>query len=85
LQTPRDTSNVLPTVPIPNFFPPQEQQSLTDHQIALADMTRVLASQIKNPSVAVPLLRRSPDQSPANQSQLAIDRFNAFLLEKAKS
>jgi phospholipase C len=84
-QTPRDTSNVLPTVPVPNFFPPQEQQSLTDHQVALADMTRVLASQIKNPSVAVPLLRRSLDQSPEHEAQLAIDRFEAFLLDKAKS
>jgi phospholipase C len=84
-QTPRDTSHVLPSVPVPNFLPPQEQPDLTDHQMALADMTRVLASQIKDPSVRLPLLRRSLDPSPANEAQLAIDRFEAFLLEKAKS
>jgi phospholipase C len=85
LATPRDTTHVLPSIPVPNFFPPQDQPSLTDHQIALADMTRVLASQIKNPSVAVPLLRRSSDQSPEHEAQLAIDRFEAYLLEQAKS
>jgi phospholipase C len=85
LQAPRDTSNVLPSVPVPNFFPPQDQPALTDHQIALADMTRVLASQIKNPSVSVPLLRRSPDQSPEHEAQLAIDRFEAYMLDQAKS
>jgi phospholipase C len=84
-QTPRDTSNVLPSIPVPHFLPPQEQPNLTDHQVALADMTRVLASQIKDPSIAVPLLRRSADQSPEHEAQLAIDRFEAFLLDKAKS
>jgi len=84
-QTPRDTTHVLPSVPVPNFFPPQEQPELTDHQIALADMTRVLASRIQAPSVSVPLLRRSLDQSPEREAQLAIDRFEAFLLDRAKS
>lgn len=85
LAAPRDTTHILPSLPVPNFFPPQDQPSLTDHQIALADMTRVLASRIKNPSVAVPLLRRSSDQSPEHEAQLAIDRFEAYLLEQAKS
>jgi len=83
-KTPRDTTTVLPSLPVPKFLPPQEQPELTDHQIALSDMTRVLASQIKDPSIRVPLLRRSPDGSPEREAQLAIDRFEAFLLDKAK-
>jgi hypothetical protein len=84
-KAPRDTTQVLPSLPVPRFLPPQEQPELTDHQIALSDMTRLLASQIKDPSIRVPLLRRSSDGSPEREGQLAIDRFEAFLLDKAKS
>jgi hypothetical protein len=85
LKTPRDTSAVVRSIPIPEVLRPQAQVSLTDHQRALVDMSHGLATEISNPTERSVLLKRSPDPTAADEAQLAIDRFEAFLLNKTKS
>lgn len=81
-KAPRNTSNVLPHIPVPAFLPPREQTDLTEHQKALFEMTHALASQISDPHVRIPLLRRPIE--PDKTAQLAIDQFQAFLLDQAR-
>jgi len=85
LRTPRNTDRLLPRIDVPKFLPTQVQMQLTDHQWALCDMAQLLASELRDPSVRIPLLRRPPVRTPAAEAQLAMDRFDAFLLDRAKS
>jgi phospholipase C len=85
LNAPRDTSAVARSIPVPDVLPPQAQASLTDHQRALVDMSQGLAAQISSPAEQSALLKRASNPTPAEEAQLAIDRFEAFLLNKTKS
>jgi hypothetical protein len=85
LKAPRDTSAVIRSIPVPDVLAPQVQATLTDHQRALVDMSHGLATQITNPTERSMLLKRPVNPTPANEAQLAIDRFEAFLLSAAKS
>jgi phospholipase C len=82
-KTPRNTANVLPKIPVPEFVPARENVPLSEHQLALANMSQTLATQIANPSVRQSVLRRPLDPTPENISQTAIDQFEAFMLESA--
>jgi hypothetical protein len=48
-------------------------------------MSQGLAAQISSPTEQSVLLKRAPNPTPADEAQLAIDRFEAFLLNKTKS
>lgn len=83
-KAPRNTAKVLPTIAVPAFMPTQVQIDLTDHRRALYDLSGMLASEIKDPSVRIPLIRTPLEPTPEAQAQLAIDRFDAFLTDRAK-
>jgi hypothetical protein len=85
LKAPRDTSGTARSISVPDVLPPQAQASLSDHQRALVDMSHGLAAQITSPAEQSALLKRTPNLSPNDEAQLAIDRFEAFLLNKTKN
>jgi len=83
-RAPRNTDRALPRIEGPRFLPARVQTELTDHQRALCDMAELLASEVKDLSIRIPLQRRSLDRTPAAEAQLAMDRFEAYLLDRAK-
>ena len=84
-KTPRPTAKSVQTLKLSPVLPPPEQPELTDHQEALVEAAQCLAMAIKDDSVRNQLLRRPAVPTAEARARLAVDQFNAYLLDRAQN
>jgi phospholipase C len=83
--SPRSSSLRPDSIVVPAHMPAQEQAALSDNQEALIELGFNLAHEIRDPAVRYPLLRPALNRSDEARAQLAMEQFQSFLLDQAKS
>lgn len=81
---PRNTSKVLPSLKAPSVLAPLYGKGPTDHQEALMELGQSLATRVVDADLRNQLLGPPAGPGDGDRAQLAIERFEAFLLDKAK-
>jgi phospholipase C len=80
---PRNTSKVLSKLSVPATLPPLHGTAPTDHQEALIELGRSLASRVADVDLRNQLLLPPAGPGDGERAQQAVERFEAFLLDKA--
>jgi len=72
-------------ISVPAYMPAQEHATLSDNQEALIELGFDLARRIRDPAVRDILTRPATNRSAEARSQLAIEQFQSFLFDQAKT
>jgi phospholipase C len=84
-KSPRTATLKATNITVPAHMPPQEQTPLSDNQEALIELGFDLARRIKDPAVRNPMLRPALNKSDEARAQLAMEQFQSFLYDQAKT